>query len=112
MKSIEERLRPLVDALTWAVGEKCYHYWRPKLDPPFCVWQEDSESDSLTTDNHKREQAISGSIDYFTQMEYDPKVDLIQKALTDAENIGWSLIMVQYEEDSNLIHYSWDFTVI
>lgn len=110
--SIEKRLRPLVDALTRAVGERVYHYWRPKMEPPYCVWQEDAEGSDLTADNHKREQSITGSIEYFTQMEYDPVVDRIQQTLSETENVSWSLQMVQYENETNIIHHSWDFRVL
>lgn len=91
---------------------RVYHYWRPKMEPPYVVWQEDEEASSLEADGRKQEQAIGGSIDYFTLDEMDQKVDEIQEALNDAPYIAWRLESVQYEEDTNLIHYEWRFEAI
>lgn len=109
MTSLEIKLRPLQTALVGVLGDKAYHYWRPKMDPPYCVWQEDAEESSLTSSNHKQAQVIAGSVDYFTKTEYDSNIDSIQSAMTAVENISWNLDMVVYEEDANLIHYHWNF---
>lgn len=97
------------DALTSIDGLKVYHYWRPRMEAPFCVWQEEGEGDSLHTSNHKQEQVLTGAIDYYTLDEYDPMVDSIQEAINKVENLGWTLSSVDYEEETNLIHYSWSW---
>lgn len=112
MMSLETKLQPLITALVSAVGDNVFHYWRANMPVPCCVWQEDVESSNLTTDNHKQAQGISGSIDYFTATEFDSTVDGIQAALTALENCAWSLDMVQYENETKLIHHSWSFTII
>ena len=99
------------DALTSIKDLKVYHYWRTREEAPYCVWQEESEGDSLHTGNHKTEQVITGTIDYFTKTEYDPIVDSIQDALNTVENLGWKLDSVSYEDDTGLIHYSWDWEI-
>lgn len=99
------------DALNSIEGLKVYHYWRPRLEAPFCVWAEEGEGDSLWNDNHKKEQIITGTIDYFTKTEYDEMVDAIQNALDGVEVLGWNLDSVLYEEDSTLIHYSWNWEI-
>lgn len=105
-------LKKVADALTSISDLRVYHYWRPEMNAPFCVWAEDGESSSLEANNHKREQAIGGAIDYFTKVEYDEQIDKIQHALNGVEGLGWKLNSVQYEEETNLIHYEWRFTVI
>ena len=60
--------------------------------------------------NHKAEQAIHGYIDYFTLTEFDSAVDSVQDVL-DSHGSEWRLNDVQKEEETNLIHYSWEFTV-
>lgn len=90
---------------------KAYHYWRPKLDPPFCVWAEDGEDDSFSSDNRKQEQQIHGTVDYFTKKEYDPTVDAIQSYLNSLDDFGWRLNSVQYEDETNLIHFEWEFWI-
>lgn len=106
------QLKQIRDALTAIEGLKVYHYWRTRQNPPYCVWQEDGEGDSLHTNNRKTEQVISGTVDYFTLNEYDENIENIQNALNSLENCGWSLNTVQYEEDTNLIHYEWNFEII
>lgn len=76
---------------------------------PYLVWQEQGEGNSLNTDNHKTEQVIEGTVDYFTKKEFDETVDAIQEILDEAENVGWALTSVMYEDETNLIHYSWNW---
>lgn len=108
MQSVLSRV---ADALTSIEGLRVYHYWRPRLDAPFCIWAEDGEASALSAGNRKREQAISGTVDYFTRTEYDPKVDAIQEALNGVEGLGWALNSVQYEDETNLIHFEWSFVI-
>ena len=73
------------------------------------VWQEQGEGDSLSSDNHKTRQVIEGIIDYFTKTEFDKTVDVIQEILDEAEKVGWALTSVVYEDETSLIHYSWNW---
>ena len=106
---MQEKLSKIKDALTSIENLKVYHYWHPRLEAPFCIWAEEGEGDSLWTSNHLQEQVITGTVDYFTKTELDPIVDDIQNALNGVENLGWKLDAVMYEDETNLIHYSWDF---
>lgn len=105
--TLQNKLLAIQTALTSISGLKVYHFLRPQLEPPYCVWQEDGEDGSLWLSNHQAEQVLTGTIDYFTQDEYDGVSDEIQTALNSIENCGWSLNSVQYEEDTELIHYEW-----
>lgn len=87
-------------------GLRVYHYWRFGADAPYCVWTEDSDA-GMEADNHKAEQGISGTVHLFTLTEYDGNIELIQAKLNSIENMSWSINSVQYEEDTNLIHYEW-----
>ena len=108
MMSMLTRIR---DALTGIDGLIVYHFWHPRLEAPYCIWAEESEGDSLHTGNHKTEQVITGTIDYFTKEDFDPMVDKIQDALNNVEVLGWSLSSVLYENETNLIHYTWDWEI-
>lgn len=90
-----------------------YHYWRPDMSAPFCVWGEDGEPSSFSGNNRKGEQAISGYIDYYTKTEYDTVVDTIQNTLNTITDfpVGWHLDSVMYEEETNLIHWSWTWVI-
>lgn len=114
MKSLQDKLKTVRDVLlsTGIDGEDVHHFDRPKDKPEhWIVWQEDGEARSFDGDNRKREQQGQGTIDCFTQIEYDPLLDAIQEALDAAPNIMWALESVQYEDDTKLIHYEWSFRV-
>lgn len=87
------------------------HYRRPdRSKAPFMIWAETGEQTALQGGNIKRAQAISGTADYFTLTEFDPAVDQIQTAM-NGQGMAWELNSVQYEEETGLIHYSWDWKV-
>ena len=91
-----------------------YHYWRPNMTAPFVVWAEDGEDISLNADDRKQEQAITGYVDYYTKLEFDERVDAIQAIFYELQGeipFGWRLDSVQYEEDTNLIHFQWTWVV-
>lgn len=88
------------------------HYWRPVETLPFCVWAEDSEDGSFETNNKKTQQQIHGTVDYFTKTEFDSVIDAIQDYFQTLEHFGWRLESVQYEDETNAIHYEWEFWII
>lgn len=92
------------------VTTNCYHYWRPVKDLPCLMWAESGEENSFDADNHKVEQNIVGTCDFYTQTEFDPLIDTVQETL-DALGATWALASVQYEDDTNLIHYEWSWGV-
>lgn len=110
MTSIQSKIEKVGTALHAQLGDIVYHYWRPVTTSPMCVWAEDSEGVSFRSDTLEREQAIHGTVDYFTKTEYDPNLDKIQTALNQVA-LTWALNSVQYEDDTYLIHYEWTFTV-
>lgn len=93
-----------------------YHYRYPtdaekKKLRHWVVWQEDSEDGSFHTDNRKQEQVIHGTIDLYTLDEYDELLDNIQDSLNGSPYIVWRLNMVVYEDETNLIHYEWEWEI-
>lgn len=105
--TLQQTLQQIGDDFA-SLTQNCYHYWRPKMRPPFIVWQEDAEGDDFAANNVKAERMISGSVHYFTQKEYDPLADNIEKLLQERSH-AWSLESVQYEEETNLIHHEWSW---
>lgn len=110
MKSLQNELKRIRDTLnsTSAKG-RVFHYTRPaNIKPSWIVWQEDGEYQSFDNDNRKDIQQVQGIIDCYTQKEYDPLLDEVQDAL-NASGIGWRLSFTDYEDDTKLIHYQWEF---
>lgn len=108
--TFQQRIKKVRDTLTGIEGLKVYHFFRPQMKPPFCLWQEDGPGNEFRTGNRLAEQMIHGTIDYFTAKEYDEAVDLIQSAFRSS-NISLSLTEIMWEEETELIHYGWEFEV-
>ena len=111
MISLNSKLRG-VGVLFGDVLGSTYHYRKSdRVNPPYAVWMEDGEDDSLYTDEGKGEQAIAGTLDFFTKTEFDSCVDGFQNVL-DANMARWSLNSVQYEDETGLIHYLWEWVML
>lgn len=107
---LQHKLQQVGAALCDALGSIVHHYFRPTGEFPSCVWQESGEDYSFHAGNHKEEQAIRGTVDYYTQTEFDPNADAIQDVL-DSIGAAWSLESVQYEEPTKLIHFEWSWVI-
>ena len=110
MKSVESIIRPIGEALAGIEGLSVYHYWRPQLPAPFCIWAEESDT-SFEADNVRAEFGITGAVSFYTKIEFDPYVDLINNAL-NATGAVWSYGPVMYEDETGLIHHEWSWTAI
>lgn len=106
------QLTKVRDALTGIQDLDVYHYWRPRLQVPYCVWAEDGEVNRINANNHKLGQTLEGTVDYFTKKEFDPMLEKIQDALNGAEGVAWHLNSTQYEDDTGILHFEWVFRVI
>ena len=93
-----------------SVTENCGHYEAIDKSDRYCVWAEDGEYADLIADNYKAGQTIEGTVDYFTKNEDDPNIEAFQLAFNRAR-IGWRLNSVQYEDETQFIHYEWLFRV-
>lgn len=109
MTSLQSKLRQMGVAFA-GITPKCYHYWRPVKDVPCLIWAETGEENSFNAGNHKAEQAIVGTVDFFTKKEFDPLADQVQEVL-DELGATWALDAVQYEDETNLIHMTWTWGV-
>ena len=87
-----------------------YHYTAKTPGRRYAVWMELGEKSQSDGDNCKIEQAIYGTIDFYTEDEDDTKQDEIQEALK-REGISFFLASVQYEEKTGLIHYEWEWVI-
>ena len=104
LKKIRDLLAPLQVPV--------YHHRKPVPDKVarYIVWAEDG-ANQFAGNNRITEQAISGTIDLYTQAEYDPLVDAVQAALNTGEHVIWSLESIEYEDETALIHWQWVFSV-
>lgn len=106
---LQNKLRQLGEAFA-ELTDYCYHYFRPVKTTPCIIWAESGEADSFHADNHKTEQNITGTVDVFTKTEFDGLLDSVQTAL-DGLGAAWYLSSVQFEDDTQLIHYEWTWEI-
>lgn len=93
------------------LGKPVYHFRAPQnTAAPYFVYGEDSQDASFYADGVLCTQALQGTIDYYTQDGEDPAVDEIQNSL-NAAGISFWLNSVQYEDETNLVHYEWVWEV-
>ena len=102
-------LQAVKDALL-TVGVPVSHFYAAKKPDKYIVWSEDGQGNSEWADGKMVNQAIEGTIDYFTKSENDPNFAAIQSALNDA-GIAFRLGSIQYEDETGFIHYEWIFEV-
>lgn len=108
--TLQDKLKKIKDALVEVTGD-CYHYTRPaRHSVPYVVWQEDG-ADYFRADNRVKEYQLTGTIDIFSKQEFDPLFDAVMDAVNAVENASITLNSVQYEDENNLIHYEYSFTV-
>lgn len=108
MKSLKSILAPLKAALL-TVTDKVYHYEGLKDEDRYIVWAEDADN-SVNGDNKVIGQAIQGTVDYFTSLEYDENIDKIQNAMNDA-GIAFYLSTQLYDDETKKMQYQWVFEV-
>lgn len=106
---LQQKLEQLGAAFA-GVTTNCYHYFRNTKAMPCIVWAEEAEEGSFSSDNRKTEQHIVGTVHAYTRTEFDPMLDSVQ-AVLDRLGVGWNLESVQFEETTNLIHYTWRWGV-
>lgn len=107
---LQSKLKQIGTTLA-ALTTNCYHYYRPVQKFPAIIWAETGEENSFHSDNSKSEQRIIGTVDCFTRTEFDGLLDDIQSAF-NALGLTWKLTTVQYETETKLIHYTWDWGVV
>ena len=87
-----------------------YHYFKPsQVQAPYGVWIEGPE-DSFNGDNGKAERLLTCTMEFYTQDEADSKIDEIEQAFISM-GASWSFVGSQFEEETALIHYSWEWSV-
>lgn len=92
-----------------AVTDAVSHALRLQSDRYF-VWQEDGTND-LAAENGHGERAMTGVTDLYTKIEFDPWGDALGESLSGF-GISWSLVLVEYEEETGFYHWSWDWEVV
>ena len=108
MKLLTKLLEAPIDA--FKNKDYVFHYFKPaEIQAPYAVWIEQSE-ESFWADNGKGERSLSGTLDFYTQTEGDSKLDELEEAM-QSMGASWYLSSVQFEEDTLLIHFSWEWSV-
>ena len=106
---ITKSLQRIKAALLTVPDVMVYHYEALNQKAPYIVWAEDG-GNQFFGGNRMREQAVTATVDLYTKAEYGELPDASQKAMDDG-GIAWSLSAAAYEDDTGLIHYTWDVEV-
>ena len=107
--NINTKLKKIRDLLV-GLFEHTFHYEASGELNRYIVWAEDMEGTPFYAYNGKKETVMQGTIDLYTKTEFDPLVDQIHEALAE-DKISARIASVQYEDETQLIHYTWDFEV-
>ena len=108
---MQSALRSFGTALRSVTGiGTVHHYWHPVQYTPWTVWAEQRETNTFNRDNRKAELIIEIAVDYWTKTEYDRTVDAIQDFFENHRYV-WTLDSVLYENETNLIHWSWTIEI-
>ena len=92
-------------------GVDVFHYNKPpETEAPYGVWKEEGDT-SINSDNQRSERTLEGILDYYTLDDIDPALDKLEEAMSKM-GASWKLVSVQHEDDTNLNHYSWDWSVM
>lgn len=109
MKGIE-RVRDVLLSID-GIDKRVWHFFAHDRTPPYIVWAEDSQGDSVSGDGAMVHQAISGTVDLFSADLDDVVLPMkVQEALNSG-GIAWRLNSVQYEDDTGLKHLEWVWKV-
>ena len=92
-----------------AVTDAVSHARRLQSDRYF-VWQEDGSND-LAAGNGHGERAMTGVTGLYTKGGFDPWGGALGESFRSI-GISWSLVLVEYEEDTGFYHWSWDWEVV
>lgn len=104
------QINAVKNALLTVTESELYHYQAYTDSDRYIVWAEDNEFSSVEADNKKVNQTIEGTIDLYTKTEEDDWIESIQNALETA-CISFRLNTVQFEEETEFIHYEWIWQV-
>ena len=92
------------------VTQAVYHFHAHKPSPPYIVWAEDGAGDTVFANGRMQNQAITGTVDLYTDDPDDTGLfEGVQEALDRV--CAWKLNSVQYEDDTKLTHYEWAWEV-
>lgn len=93
------KLQTIRDALL-TIGVPVHHFYAIDESNAYIVWAEEGQADAVWTDNRMEDQALSGTVDYFTRTEFDQNFVRIQRVLN---NIGLSYRLNSVQDENELI---------
>lgn len=110
--TISDELKIVRDLLVSVCGNDIvFHYHRPPNMKRYVVWAEEGEETSFGANNRKEELKLTGSIDVYTPIEFDPLIDALEIAFSQSERVSAVITAAAYDTDVDLIHYTWQFWV-
>lgn len=94
-----------VRALVLAADAQAMHYMHRRGQGPYTTWRETQRIRRSADDVPELGWAFT--IDRFTQTEFDPVAEDIERVLLEAQGVAYRYV-VDYERDSGYIHHIFD----
>lgn len=109
-----DRIRNLLLTVTDKVRADKLH----RMKPPYIEWTMDGQAAAVYGNNSIQLQAITGTVDLFTEnMDDEPMADQIQAALSEDPLVAWRLNSITYQSEDDEVssvgahqgtkHYEW-----
>ena len=93
-----------------AVPMKFAHFgWTSAPVGDYGVYAEDG-ADQFQANNRYAEHIMTGSVDWYTRTDDESgrnAIETLFKSLQDTECFAWYLNTIQYEANTNFLHYEW-----
>ena len=103
-----------MDRITTALSATGYKYahfaWNHAPNSTYLVYAED-EAIPLRADEHQAERIMHGTIDCFTRDDSGAPLTTVESQLNTIDNFSFKLNSIQFEEETGLIHYEWEWSL-
>lgn len=104
-------MNKLETALT-ATGFPFAHFAFVKApEETYLVWGE-TGAEPLRTGGHQAERITYGNLDCFTRDGSGLPMQKVEAELNKIEHFAFRLDSIQFEEETGLIHYAWDWSMV
>lgn len=86
------------------VTPNVFHFEAVGQSGNYIVWAEDSEAQSVHSENQKQILVVDVTVDLYTKDEYSPLLTDLKETFNEY-GVPFRLLSIQHESDTKYIHY-------